>query len=50
MDKEFLKTLIEFAEEYSIMHLPVARVINLYDEYIDYNIDMYIESYCDLNY
>lgn len=49
MDKEFLKTLIEFAEEYGIMHLPVARVINLYDEFIDYAIDGYIESYYNLN-
>ena len=50
MDKEFLKTLIEFAKEYNLMHLSFARVINLYDEYVDYNLDMYIESYYDLNY
>lgn len=50
MDKEFLKILMEFAKEYNLMHLPVTRVINLYDEYVDYNLDMYIESYYDLNY
>lgn len=49
MDKEFLKILIEFAKEYNLTHLPVARVINLYDEYVDYNLDMYIESYCNFN-
>lgn len=49
MDKEFLKTLIEFAEKHGIMHLPVARVINLYDEFLDYAIDGYIESYYNLN-
>ena len=50
MDKEFLYFLIEFAKEYNLMHLSFARVINLYDEYVDYNLDMYIESYYDLNY
>ena len=49
MDKEFLKTLIEFAEEYGIMHLPVTRVITLYDEFIDDAVARYIESYCNLN-
>ena len=50
MDKEFLKILIEFAKEYNLMHLSFARVINLCDEYVDYNLDMYIKSYYDLNY
>lgn len=40
MDKEFLKILIEFAKEYNLMHLSFARVINLYDEYVDYNLEI----------
>ena len=47
MNREFLEHLIQFAHDFKLMNLSVEQVLDYYDIYIDYRIDMYIESYCE---
>ena len=42
-----LEHLIQFAKDFKLMNLSVEQVLDYHDRYIDYWIDMYIESYCE---
>ena len=46
MNREFLEQLIDFAKKFKLMNLSGEQVLDYYDHYCDYLIDMYIESIC----
>lgn len=47
MNQLDLKAIIEFAQEYDMMQNSVIEVIELYNQYVEYLVDCYIESYIE---